>query len=64
MLVLSRNINERIIIGDSIVLTVVQIKGGTVRIGFEAPPEVVIVREELLHGHKPVEDDRAGRLAR
>jgi len=48
MLVLSRKIGERIHIGDSIRLTVVQAKGKTIRLGIEAPPEVTIAREELL----------------
>ena len=47
MLVLSRKDSERILIGPSIVLTVVRIEGSKVRLGIEAPPEVAIVREEL-----------------
>ncbi len=48
MLVLSRKDTERILIGDAIVVTVVKIQGGVVRLGIEAPPEIVIAREELL----------------
>ncbi len=48
MLVLSRKVNEKIIIGDSIVLTVVAINGGAVRVGIEAPREISVLREELL----------------
>jgi carbon storage regulator len=47
MLVLSRKSSERILIGPSIVLTVVRIEGSTVRLGIEAPPEVSILRQEL-----------------
>jgi carbon storage regulator len=47
MLVLSRKLNERIKIGDSIVLTVVKIQGSNVRLGIEAPPEVDVLRDEL-----------------
>ena len=47
MLVLSRKERERIRLGDSIVLTVVQVSGDRVRIGVEAPPDVLILREEL-----------------
>ncbi len=47
MLVLSRKQSERIKLGDSIVVTVVRVSGDRVRIGIEAPPEVVVLREEL-----------------
>ena len=47
MLVLSRKETERIFIGDDIVLTVLRVKGGTVRIGIEAPSDVKILRAEL-----------------
>lgn len=47
MLVLSRKERERIRLGDSIVLTVVQVSGDRVRIGVEAPADVLILREEL-----------------
>jgi carbon storage regulator CsrA len=51
MLVLSRKVNEQIIIGDQIRLTVVSIRGNQVRIGLEAPPSVSILREELVSDH-------------
>jgi len=63
MLVLSRTINERILIGDSIVLTVVQVRGGAVRIGIDAPREVAIAREELLHGRDGPDAGRPDALA-
>lgn len=47
MLVLSRNKGERIIIRDDIVITIVGVKGNTVRMGFEAPKDVTIHREEV-----------------
>ncbi len=47
MLVLSRKPGEKILIGDSIVVTVVRIGPNTTRIGIEAPREMNIVREEL-----------------
>ncbi len=47
MLVLSRKVGERILIGDKIAVTVVKIGHGGVRIGVEAPPELAVVREEL-----------------
>lgn len=48
MLILSRKLDEQIVIGDGIVITVVSIRGGKVRIGVEAPPNVTIHRQEVL----------------
>jgi carbon storage regulator len=48
MLVLARKVSEQIVIGGDIVLTVVRIVRGRVQIGIEAPPEVQVVRDELL----------------
>jgi carbon storage regulator len=50
MLVLSRKVGERIVVGDKVTITVVRLAQGSVRIGIEAPAEMAIVREELLHG--------------
>jgi carbon storage regulator len=47
MLVLSRKQTERIKLGDSIVVTVVRVSGDKVRLGIEAPPDVVVLRDEL-----------------
>lgn len=47
MLVLSRKVGESFVIGDKIIVTVVRIAGGGVRIGIEAPPDCVVVRQEL-----------------
>ena len=47
MLVLSRKINEVICIGDNIEVQVLQIKGGTVRLGITAPREISVVRSEI-----------------
>jgi carbon storage regulator len=48
MLVLSRKIGQRIKIGDSVIITLVQVNGASVRIGIEAPHDLEILREELL----------------
>ena len=53
MLVLSRKQNERIRVGESVVVTVVRVSGDKVRIGIEAPPNVRVLRDEL-------DDDRLG----
>lgn len=48
MLVLTRRISEKLIIGDDVNVIVLGIKGNQVRLGIEAPKEVNIAREELL----------------
>lgn len=48
MLVLSRKLNETIVIGGDIRIKVVGINGGQVRLGIEAPGDVRVMREELL----------------
>ena len=48
MLVLSRKINEKIVINGNIVVTVVKIDRNQVRIGIEAPGDVRVFREEIL----------------
>jgi carbon storage regulator len=47
MLVLSRRLNEQLLIGDSIVVTIVRVSCDEVRIGIQAPREMDIVRSEL-----------------
>ena len=47
MLVLTRGVNEAIMIGDSIEITVIDIKGGKVRLGIAAPPSVAVHRKEV-----------------
>lgn len=53
MLVLSRKEGERIKLGDSIVITVVGVSGDKVRVGIQAPSNVLVLREELKpHGKR------------
>lgn len=47
MLVLSRKQNERIIIAGNIEVTVLEIRGGKVRLGIECPSEIPVHREEI-----------------
>jgi carbon storage regulator len=47
MLVLSRQRDESIVIGDSVVVTVVDIRGDKVRLGIEAPGEIPVHRREV-----------------
>lgn len=60
MLVLSRKRNEQIVIGGDIIVTVVSIRGGTVRIGIEAPPHVTVHRQEVLDAIRASEANRTG----
>jgi carbon storage regulator CsrA len=49
VLVLSRRLNEKIVLpGLGVTVQVVAVKNGVVRVGIEAPPEVRVLREELL----------------
>ena len=48
MLVLSRRPNERVMIGDDIIVTIADVQGDKVKLGFEAPEDVVIDREEIF----------------
>ena len=47
MLVLSRKESEKIMLGDSVVLTIVRVSGDRVRLGIEAPSDMLILRKEL-----------------
>lgn len=47
MLVLSRQRDESIIIGENIVITVVDIRGDKVRLGIQAPTEIPVHRQEV-----------------
>ena len=52
MLVLTRKVGERIQLGDNITVTLVKINGNVVRVGIDAPPEMVVMRQELAEGKK------------
>ena len=53
MLVLTRKTNQEIIIGENVKITVLKVKGNTVRLGIEAPREVRVVRGELPKHEEP-----------
>ena len=52
MLVLSRHRDESIMIGDNIVITIVDIRGDKVRLGIQAPSNVPVHREEIYEAIK------------
>lgn len=60
MLVLSRKEGESVVIGDDITVTVVEMRNGKVRLGFDAPREVSVHRREVwiaIHGPTPTEPE-------
>lgn len=54
MLVLSRKVGQALIVGNDIVIRLLEIRGQQVRLGVEAPADVSVVREEL---HKEVAEE-------
>ena len=56
MLVLSRQVGKSVKISGGIKIFVLGVKGNTVRLGFEAPDDVNIVRTELVGREKPIRD--------
>jgi carbon storage regulator CsrA len=50
VLVLARKLNESIVIGDNIRVTVVGLKNGVVKLGLDVPPEIRVMRSELIPG--------------
>ena len=63
MLVLSRQRDETIMIGDDIEITVVDIRGDKVRVGINAPSRVAVHRKEVYEAIR-AENERSARLAR
>jgi carbon storage regulator len=48
MLVLSRRVGESVVIGDDVVVTVLEVRGDVVRVGVDAPRSVQVRRQELV----------------
>ena len=47
MLILTRNINQKLMIGDDVTIQILGVNGNQVRIGIDAPKEVAVHREEI-----------------
>ena len=48
MLVVSRRVGESVVIGDDVVVTVLEVRGDVVRVGIDAPRSIAVHRAELL----------------
>lgn len=65
MLILTRRVGETLMIGDSVTVTILGVKGNQVRVGITAPKDVAVHREEIFqrigkegsHGAEPAADD-------
>lgn len=57
MLILTRRLNETVMIGEEITVTVLGVKGGQVRLGINAPKEVAVHREEVYERIKNEQQD-------
>ncbi len=57
MLILTRNVDEAITVGDDVTITVLGVKGKNVRIGVNAPKEVAVHREEI---YKRIQREKQG----
>ena len=57
MLFLTRKIGESVVINDNIEVTIVEVRGRSIKLGFEFPPDVTVLRRELFD--KIQEENRA-----
>ena len=59
MLILTRRISEKLIVGDDVTITVLGVKGNQVRLGIQAPPNVTVHREEIF---QKIQQEKHGEL--
>ncbi len=57
MLILTRRVGEKVMIGDDVSVTVLRVKGNQVRLGIEAPKSVSVQREEIFNRMKSEGED-------
>ncbi|HET7922500.1 MAG TPA: carbon storage regulator CsrA [Gammaproteobacteria bacterium] len=60
MLILTRRVGETIMIGDSVTVTVLGVKGNQVRVGVNAPKDIAVHREEIYERIKHEQEGGAG----
>lgn len=60
MLILTRRVGETIMIGDSVTVTVLGVKGNQVRVGVNAPKDIAVHREEIYERIKHEQEGEAG----
>ena len=60
MLILRRNVNEQILIGDNILITITDAGQGWAKVGIEAPRDIPVLRSELSAFTPDKEPDRNG----
>ena len=56
MLILTRRVQEALIINDNVTITVLSVKGNQVRLGIDAPRDVEVHREEIYHRVKAAKE--------
>ena len=56
MLILTRRVGETVMIGDTVTVTVLQVRGNQVRVGINAPKDVLVHREEI---YKRIKEEQA-----
>ena len=61
MLILTRRLGESVKIGDEVTVTVLGVKGGHVRLGFTAPPNIAVHREEV---YERIQTDRTTSISK
>ncbi|MDR0502417.1 MAG: carbon storage regulator CsrA [Treponema sp.] len=61
MLILSRKLNEKVIIGDDITISIIEVRGDQVRIGIDAPKKIKVFRQEVFEAIK--EENKAASVS-